>query len=178
MIELPRAVGGVVAVPVVLAPVGGLLCDRIGARPLMVLALGCEVLAFGWSALVVHAGVGYAPLLPALVLTGAAALFFAPVGAVALSAVRRDEQGQASGAITAVRELAVVVGVAVLASVFAATGGYGSPAAFVAGFRPAMWTACGLAAAGIVAALALRSSRSSSPGHVRRRLRDTGPGCP
>ena len=43
------------------------------------------------------------------------ALFFAPVANVVLSAVRPEEEGQASGANNAIRELGGVFGVAVLA---------------------------------------------------------------
>ena len=45
-------------------------------------------------------------------------LFFAPVANVVLSAVRPEEEGQASGANNAIREVGGVFGVAVLASVF------------------------------------------------------------
>ena len=54
------------------------------------------------------------------------ALFFAPVANVVLSAVRPEEEGQASGANNAIRELGGVFGVAVLASIFSHYGGYGS----------------------------------------------------
>ena len=53
-------------------------------------------------------------------------LFFAPVANVILGSVRRREEGQASGANNAIRELGGVFGVAVLASIFASVGGYGS----------------------------------------------------
>jgi hypothetical protein len=43
--------------------------------------------------------------------------------------------------------------------VFAAHGSYASPAAFIAGFRPAEWVAAGMAAAGIPAA-ALATART------------------
>ena len=46
-------------------------------------------------------------------------------------------------------------GVAVLGLVFAGHGGYASHADFVRGFVPAMWLASGLAAAGVLAAVAL-----------------------
>jgi hypothetical protein len=49
------------------------------------------------------------------------------------------EQGQASGAAAAVRELAIVLGVVVLASTFVAHGGYTSPAAFIG----RLWLAAG-----------------------------------
>jgi hypothetical protein len=80
------------------------------------------------------------------------AMFFAPTATLVLGSVRRDEEGIASGATNALRELGGVFGVAVLASVFAAHGGYGSGEQFVNGLRPAV----AVGAAGVfVAALAL-----------------------
>ena len=64
------------------------------------------------------------------------ALYFAPVANVVLSSVRPEEEGQASGANNAIRELGGVFGVAVLASVFAHYGGYGSGQSFVDGLGP------------------------------------------
>ncbi len=61
------------------------------------------------------------------------ALFFAPTANLVLSAVRRDEEGRASGANNTIREVGGVFGVAVLASVFSAFGGYALPQAFVDG---------------------------------------------
>ena len=52
------------------------------------------------------------------------ALFFTPMANLVLSSVRREQEGQASGANNAIRELGGVFGVAVLASVFARYGGY------------------------------------------------------
>jgi hypothetical protein len=100
-------------------------------------------------------------LVAPLALAGAgAAVFFAPLTTAMLAAVRPQEQGQASGAATAIRELAVVFGVAVLGLVFAGHGGYASRADFTAGFVPAMWLGAGLAAAGLLAALSLPRGRS------------------
>jgi EmrB/QacA subfamily drug resistance transporter len=146
--------------PVFLAPLGGALCDRLSNRPLMIVALSLEVVAFAWLALVVRPGVGYAELLPALILMGAGLpLFWAPIANASLGAALPQEQGQASGVATAVRELAIVFGVAVLASTFAAHGDYASPPGFVAGFVPAMWLATGLVTAGVLVASALPRSR-------------------
>jgi MFS family permease len=90
---------------------------------------------------------------------GSAAAALAPLTAAMLSAVTPQEQGQASGAATAIRELAVVAGVAVLGLVFTAHGGYASRADFTTGFVPAMWLAAALAAAGVLAAVALPRGR-------------------
>ena len=68
------------------------------------------------------------------------ALFFAPVANVVLSSVRHDEEGQASGANSAIRELGGVLGVAVLASIFAHYGGYASTGeSFTDGMVPAVY---------------------------------------
>ena len=58
----------------------------------------------------------------------------------------------AAGTNNALNALGGVFGVAVLAAVFAAHGSYATPDTFIAGFRPAEWTAAALAAVGIVAA--------------------------
>jgi len=148
---LPMAV-----MPLLIAPVGGVVTDRIGFRPLMICALAMEVIALGWLAAAVTPTVPYGFLVPPLVLAGAgSAVFFAPVASAMLSAVAAEEHGQASGAATTIRELAAVFGVAFLGLVFAGHGGYASRADFVGGFIPAMWLAAGLAAIGVLAALAL-----------------------
>jgi len=152
---LPMAV-----VPFLLTPVGGYLTDRLGFRPLMICGLAVEAVALGWLAAAVTPAVSYAVLVAPLVLAGlGSALFFAPLASAMLSAVEAGEHGQASGAATAIRELAAVFGVAVLGLVFAGHGGYASRADFVHGFVPAMWLAAGLAAAGTLAAVALPRAR-------------------
>src|ERR671938_300459 len=55
------------------------------------------------------------------------AMVFAPAANAVLGAVRPEEAGQASGATNTVREIGGVLGVAVLASVFASHGSYASP---------------------------------------------------
>ena len=81
------------------------------------------------------------------------ALVFAPAAAAVLSAVRTEQAGQASGATNAIRETGGVLGVAVLASVFTGSGGYGSAHAFVAGVVPAMWVGVAVLALGALAVL-------------------------
>ena len=148
---LPMAV-----MPFLLAPAGGYLTDRIGFRPLMIGGLAMMSVALGWLAAEVTPDVPYGLLVPPLVLAGSGtAVFFAPLATAMLSAVAPEEQGQASGAATAIRELAAVFGVAVLGLVFAGHGGYASHADFVRGFGPAIWLAAGLAGVGVLAAVAL-----------------------
>jgi len=84
-------------------------------------------------------------------------LFFAPVANVVLGSVRREEEGIASGANNAIRELGGVFGIAVLGAVFSARGGYTSGAAFVSGMSAAVWV--GAAAVAVAAAVALALPR-------------------
>jgi len=91
---------------------------------------------------------------PAFVVSGVGmSLFFAPVANVVLGSVRRDQEGIASGANNAIRELGGVFGIAVLGAVFAARGGYTSGAAFVSGLSAAVWV--GAAAVAVAAGAAL-----------------------
>ncbi|MEV8530365.1 MFS transporter [Streptomyces sp. NPDC051211] len=142
------------AMPMVVAPFAGILSDRIGGRPVVAAGLGFQALGLAWFALVLTSDVSYAAQLPALILSGIGmALYFAPAANVVMSTVRPAEQGVASGANNALREVGGALGVAVLASVFSAAGGYESPQAFTDGTVPALWI--GAAAVGVAALLAL-----------------------
>jgi MFS family permease len=90
------------------------------------------------------------------------AMFWAPVANVVLSAVNFEEQGQASGANNAIRELGGVFGVAVLASVFAAYGGYRTHETFVNGMNAAVWIGAGVVLLGAVAAFMIPSTKKSA----------------
>ena len=142
------------AMPIFIAPVAGALSDRIGGRPLLVAGLGLQAIGLGWLAAVISPTVSYLTLVPAFVVSGVGmSLFFAPVANVVLSSVRRDQEGIASGANNAIRELGGVFGIAVLGAVFSARGGYASGTAFVSGLAPAVWV--GGAAVAVAAAAAL-----------------------
>jgi EmrB/QacA subfamily drug resistance transporter len=144
------------AMPIFVAPIAGALSDRIGGRPLMVTGLGLQAVGLAWIAEVGSATVAYSSLVVPFILSGIGmALYFAPVANVVLSSVRPEEEGQASGANNAIRELGGVFGVAVLASVFAHYGGYGSGQTFVDGLGPALYVGAGFVAAGAVAALGI-----------------------
>ncbi|HEU5267965.1 MAG TPA: hypothetical protein VFU35_14750 [Jatrophihabitans sp.] len=55
-------------------PIGGLLTDRLGVRPLMISGVATVAVAFGWLAAVVRPGVPYLQLVPALILAAAGVL--------------------------------------------------------------------------------------------------------
>jgi MFS family permease len=139
--------------PMLVAPIAGLLSDRIGSRPLMVTGLTLQAVAMGWLAAITGPTTTFAELFVPFVLAGTGmALVFAPSAAAVLSSVRPEEAGQASGATNTIREIGGVMGVAVLASVFAANGGYTSPQAFTDGVTAALPIGAAVLALGAVAA--------------------------
>ncbi|WP_432097070.1 DHA2 family efflux MFS transporter permease subunit [Streptomyces sp. bgisy100] len=140
--------------PMLVAPLAGYLSDRVGGRPVVAAGLGLQALGLALFAVVIEPGVSYAAQLPALIISGVGmALYFAPAANVVMASVRPAEQGIASGANNAFRELGGALGVAVLAAVFSARGGYESAQRFTDGLTPALWT--GAAAVAVAAAAAL-----------------------
>ncbi len=140
--------------PMLVAPIAGLLSDRIGSRPLMVAGLTLQAIAIGWLADVTSPTVAYSSLVIPFILAGTGmALVFAPTANAVLNAVRPKEAGQASGATNAIREVGGVLGIAVLASVFSANGSYASPEAFTTGMTSAIWIGAAVLAAGALLAL-------------------------
>jgi EmrB/QacA subfamily drug resistance transporter len=147
---------------ITVAPVAGALSDRIGERPLMVAGLSLQAIGMAWLALIAEPGLPYSHMLAPFIVGGVGVSMAIPsaqnsvVGAVGDAAI-----GKAAGANSMMRELGGVFGVATAVAVFAATGSYASPAAFTAGFGPAIAVAAGLALAGVVAGLALPGRRPS-----------------
>jgi EmrB/QacA subfamily drug resistance transporter len=151
------------AMPVLVAPVAGALSDRIGGRPLLAVGLALQAIGLGWLAMIVSPDVAYMDQVPAFIVCGIGmSLFFAPVANVVLGSVRRDQEGIASGANNAIRELGGVFGIAVLGAVFSARGGYANGAAFVSGLAPALWVGSAAVAAAVAAALLLPRSRKAA----------------
>jgi EmrB/QacA subfamily drug resistance transporter len=146
------------AMPIFIAPIAGAMSDRIGGQRIMGFGLALQAIGIGWIAAVSTPTVAYSELVIPFFISGIGmALFFAPVANVILSAVRRDEEGQASGAANAIRELGGVFGVAVLASIFAHYGGYLSGQDFVDGMRPAVFVGATLVGVGSVLAFLVPS---------------------
>ncbi len=141
------------AMPMLIAPLAGAFSDRIGGQRLMAAGLALQAAGLLWIAAVSTPTTPYVDLIGPFVLSGIGmALFFAPVANVVLSAVRPDQEGKASGANNAIRELGGVFGVAVLAAVFSHVGGYQSPEAFTHGMTTAVYIGGALVAVGAIAA--------------------------
>jgi EmrB/QacA subfamily drug resistance transporter len=145
------------AMPMVVAPIAGALSDRIGGHRIMGTGLALQAAGLAWIAAVTTPTTPYVDLVAPFALSGIGmGLFFAPVANVVLSSVPAVAQGQASGANNAIRELGGVLGVAVLAAVFAHAGGYQSGQAFTDGTVPAVFLGAAVVALGSLAAFAIR----------------------
>jgi len=153
--------------PMLVAPIAGLLSDRIGSRPLMSAGLALQAGAIGWLSVVTTPDVAYSALILPFVMGGTGmALVFAPSANAVLRSVRPEEAGQASGATNAIRELGGVMGVAVLASAFAGAGSYASPQAFTDGLVAALPIGAAVLALGAVAALFVPAITRAEPVEV------------
>jgi nitrate/nitrite transporter NarK len=151
------------AMPIFVAPIAGALSDRIGGQRIMATGLALQAVGLGWIAAIATPTAPYADFVAPFFISGIGmALFFAPVANVVLSSVRREEEGQASGAQNAIRELGGVFGVAVLASIFSRYGGYGLPQHFVDGMQPAVWVGAIIVGVGALAAFAIPSRRRAA----------------
>ncbi|HEX7581656.1 MAG TPA: DHA2 family efflux MFS transporter permease subunit [Gaiellaceae bacterium] len=150
------------AMPIFVAPIAGALSDRIGGQRLMAAGLALQATGLAWIAAISTPTTPYTHIIGAFVISGVGmALFFAPVANVVLSSVRPDQEGKASGANNAIREVGGVFGVAVLATIFSRVGGYQSAESFVHGMTTAVYVGAGLVALGALAAALIPSQ------HVR-----------
>jgi EmrB/QacA subfamily drug resistance transporter len=153
------------AMPIFIAPIAGAMSDRIGGQRLMAGGLALQSAGLIWIASVSTPTIPYSHLVAPFVLSGVGmSLFFAPVANVVLSSVRPDQEGKASGANNAIRELGGVFGVAVLASIFTHVGGYQSDEAFVHGTNTAVYVGGAIVALGAIAAAFIPSQRSVREG--------------
>ncbi|WP_432934717.1 hypothetical protein ACQPZZ_17670 [Microbispora sp. CA-135349] len=120
--------------PVLVALLAGAFGERLGVRRLLVAA-----------------GVGMG-------------LFFAHGIRQTMDFVSAAEHGVASGVNNAMRQIGIVMGVAVLSGVFATAGGYGSAEAFVSGLRAALWTGAAIVSATAVVALLVPAAAPPASG--------------
>lgn len=151
--------------PMLVAPLAGMLTDRVGGGRLMGLGLLFQAGGLVWISLVATTDTPYPRLVTPMVLAGIGmGLTFAPAATVVLSCVGRAEHGKAAGANSTAREVGGALGVAVLGTVFAACGGYLSPQEFVDGVRPALWTGAAVTALGGLAAFAIPRRHAAASG--------------
>ncbi|MEV5492031.1 MFS transporter [Streptomyces bobili] len=142
--------------PMFVAPVAGLLIDKVGGGRLMALGLFLQGVGLGWINLVTGTDTAYSSLVGPMIVAGVGmGLVFAPTAAVVLGSVPAEHAGKASGANTTVREIGGALGIAVLSTVFVAHGGMRGPQEFVDGLRPAVWVGVVVVLLGALCALGI-----------------------
>jgi MFS family permease len=148
------------ATPMLVAPVAGMLADRVGQRPMMVAGVLLQGVGLAWLALAATSTTGYAPLVLPLILAGVGISMALPaVPTAALGAVRPSDMGKASGANSTLQRFGGVFGIAIATAVFAANGHLGTAASFSSGFRPALLVSAAFSVLGAFSALAVRRRR-------------------
>jgi MFS family permease len=152
--------------PFLIAPWAGRIADRVGERPLVVVGLLLQAIGMAWIALIAAPGLSYAELVAPMSIVGVGfAIAIPAVTKSVTSNVAPPDIGKASGTYSTLRQLGGAFGVAVLAAVFAAVGGYASALAFSDGFTASLGVAAGIALAGSIAGAALpkRTIRHVAP---------------
>jgi EmrB/QacA subfamily drug resistance transporter len=144
----------------VVAPLAGALADRIGSRPLISCGLLLQAAGLGWIAWNADHGRAYSSSIAALVIAGCGVSMAMPsVQNAVMNAVPRSAIGKASGTFNTLRQLGGVFGIAILAALFAARGGYATPAAFNHGVAPALGVSAGMSLVGAMIGLATPARR-------------------
>jgi hypothetical protein len=106
-----------------------------------------------WIALIARPGLPYGQLIAPLLLSGSGFAIAAPaIQTAVIGSVEPQQIGKASGTLSTIRQLGGAFGVAVLATMFAASGSYASAPAFSDGFVAA------IAASGAIALLGASAS--------------------
>ena len=147
--------------PMLLAPVVGLLAQRWGGKPLVIAGLSLQAIGLTWLGFIMTPTTPYSDMVPAFIVAGLGmTLFFVPVASLVLGSVTKELEGVASGTNATFRELGGVFGIAVLGAVFSASGGYTSAQSYVDGLRPAIFVGAAGVAVGVVAALFVPNRRA------------------
>lgn len=142
--------------PMVVAPIAGLLVDRVGARALLVTGQLMLAVALGWMAAITTVDVDYGPFIGPFLLAGVGmGLILTPSATVVMASAAPGNRAMASGTNSTLREVGIAMGVAVLASIFASRGSFLSPQAYVDGLVPAIWAGAAIVGVGAVISLLL-----------------------
>jgi EmrB/QacA subfamily drug resistance transporter len=148
------------ATPMFVSPVAGALSDRIGRRPIIVVGLSLLTGGFVWVAWRSSLHTNWIELVIALLIAGVGISMALPtVPTAVLSAVAPHEMGKASGINYMAQRFGAVFAVAIGTTVFSTYGGFGSPTAVTAGFKPALWACAVLAGLAALSAIAMSPRR-------------------
>lgn len=151
------------ATPLVVAPLAGVLSDRIGARPVLATGMLIQGVSLGWIALLAAVGADYAQFIVPLIAAGIGISMALPIAPTAvLSAAHPRDMGKASGVNSTLQRFGSAFAIAIAAAVFSANGHLGTPVSFTTGFRPALGVVAGLSVLGAMSALAVAGRRRAA----------------
>jgi EmrB/QacA subfamily drug resistance transporter len=145
------------ATPMLVAPLAGVLADRIGPRPLMVAGLLMQAAGLAWVAAVASAtGIAYGRLVIPLILAGVGISLVLPTASTAvLNSAGPADIGRASGVGNTMQRFGAAFGIAIVTVVFTAHGHLGSAASVTSGYRPALLASAAISLLGAAAAVAV-----------------------
>lgn len=155
---------------IIMSGVASQLVTKIGVKPVLALGMTTIAVALAWFSQISVGGSFASDVLGPSVLAGAGlGLAFVPVTIAAVSGVRAEESGLASGLINTAQQIGGALGLAVLATfansrtddVLAGAGGDAAalPNALTEGFQTAFLGGAAIAALGLVLTLVLIEGR-------------------
>lgn len=148
--------------PMLIAPLVGVLAERYGAKPFVVTGLVLQAASLAWLAALMTPTTPYLDMAPAFGVAGIGmALFFVPLASLVLNSVPKELEGVASGTNSSFREVGGVFGIAVLGAVFSATGSYASAQSYVDGLRAATFVGALVVGVGALVAMVVPSRRAT-----------------
>ena len=138
------------------APLAGRLTAHVPIRALIATGLALNAVAM-WTMSRVSTASHWTVLLPGFVIGGVGVgLVNAPLATTAVSTVRVERAGMASGINNTFRQIGIATGIAALGAIFSAKAGDArTPASFVHGLHTILLVGTGVAAVGAVAAAVL-----------------------
>jgi EmrB/QacA subfamily drug resistance transporter len=150
--------------PMLVAPLAGLAVHRFGARPVLVLGTACQAIALALINSAAAPQLDYLMIVVPLSLAGAGmGLTFAPLSAAVMLNRPEADRGLASAIHSCLRQLGMVIGVALATALFVVHGSYRPGQAFVDGLTAALPVCTGLIVLAMVAAILLPGARGQKP---------------
>jgi EmrB/QacA subfamily drug resistance transporter len=143
------------AAPLVVAPLAGMLADRVGTRPVMAAGMLLQGIGLGWFALLATTSAVYGELVLPLIVAGVGISMALPIVPTAImNSVAPKDMGKASGVNSTMQRFGSAFAIAIASAVFASNGHIGTAFSFDAGFRPALAMVAGLSLVGALTAVA------------------------
>ncbi|MFD4742608.1 MFS transporter [Streptomyces virginiae] len=152
------------AMPLVVAPLAGLVMGRTGGRPVLAAGFLFTAVSSGWFAVLLTPHSSYAVQLPGLLAGGVGmALFFAAAPEALLANTPDRGAPAASGVNSCVREIGALAGVGASTVLFTQAGSTAGPSMFTHGLAAVLWAGAATAGLGLLAAAATGPARIRVP---------------